>query len=340
MIRSRIALDGTPLTVPTGGIRRYVEELHHALQRCFPNEEFSLVSDQLHPQQGWDRRWWLIGLPKLLRRERFRLFHGADFSVPYLPVAPSVMTVHDLSPWRFPQWQPDAGRIRKRTPLLLTLGLATMVITPSEAVRREVCDRFRLPATRVVATPLAADSRFRPAEPTVRERPYFLFVGTVEPRKNVPLLLDAWRQIAKTQDVDLVIAGREREDAPDLEGTVRMGAVPDEALPGLYSGAVAVLYPSLYEGFGLPALEAMACGAAVITSDDPAIQEVTGDAALRLDPRNGEAWVEAMDAVLAKPELRAGLQERSLRQAAQFSWERTARQTHAVYEEAIARFGR
>ena len=178
-----IALDATPLTVPTGGVTRYTLELARALAGRFPEDEYWLLSDQpfslqsdvprnLHPggraRSAIARKWWLWGLQQEMGRRHVDLFHGTDFSVPYLPFRPSVMTLHDLSPWPSASidasWQPDAGRVRRRTPLLLRAGLAAMVITPSEAVRRAAIERFHLSPDRVVAVPLAASEHFRPVD--------------------------------------------------------------------------------------------------------------------------------------------------------------------------------
>jgi len=248
--------------------------------------------------------------------------------------------LHDLSPWRNPRWHETAGRVRRRTPLLLKLGLATMVLTPSERVRREAIGRFRLPAERIAAVPLAAADHFRPTEAAPRA-PYFLCVATLEPRKNIPFLIDAWRELRRRHPVDLLLAGRRRADFPALEpeaGLTWLGAVPDAALPGLYSGALAALYPSLYEGFGLPVLEAMSCGTAVIASNDAAVAEVAGGAALTLDPADRRAWVEAMAGVVENADLREDLRGRSLARSRRFSWAATARGTHDVYREAVDRF--
>ncbi len=353
----RIALDATPLTLTTGGIRRYTEELSLALARGFPGDEFILLSDQeFRPIPGAPenlilagsprgvsrRRWWSAGLPLEIRRRGVGVFHGTDFATPYLPVCPTVMTVHDLSPWKEPGWHCGAGRVRARGPVLLGLGLATMVITPSEAVRREAIERFRLPPSRVAAIPLAASERFRPVSVSSFADPYFLYAGALEPRKNLAFLVEAWREVASRRKVALVLAGRRREDfppPPDIRGLVMLGEVPEEKLPELYSGAVATLYPSFYEGFGLPVLEAMQCGCPVIVSEDPAIAEVTGNAALRLPHTDHRGWVEAMEAMYLDGAMRSQWVERATKRAQQFSWDRTARETYAVYEEAEARFG-
>jgi glycosyltransferase involved in cell wall biosynthesis len=320
----RAGLDAAPLELSSGGLRRYVEELHRALEAGFPEDEFALIP------RGRGQ-WWSLGLPLHLARTGADVFHGCNFEVPYLPLRPSVLTLHDLSLWLDPAWHPGPNRNRRRTPVLLGLGLPEIVITPTEAVRRQAVERFRLHPSRVVAVP--EGTRLRPARPAPCA-PYILFVGTVEPRKNLPFLLEVWRELRRRKPADLVIAGRTRPGAAALEpepGLRLLGEVPDEELPGLYSGAEAVCYPSLYEGFGLPVLEAMACGAAVITSTDPSIVEVSGDGALHLDARDPKAWLEAL---LSPPDLR----DRALRRASGFTWERTARLTREVYAEAIRRF--
>lgn len=347
-----IALDATPLTVPTGGVHRYTLELARALAKRFPEDEYWLLSDQpfslqsdtprnLHPgdrpRNAIARKWWLWGLQQEMARLHADVFHGTDFSVPYLPLRPSVMTLHDLSPWMDRSWQPDTGRIRRRTPLLFRAGLATMVITPSAAIRRAAIERFHLAPDRVVAVPLAASEQFRPVDVPATEVPYLLFVGTIEPRKNVSRLIEAWREVRKTHVVDLVLAGRVRGDFGriDPEPGLRVaGAVLEDELPGLYSGALAVVYPSLYEGFGLPVLEAMRCGAIVVAPRDPAILEVTGDTAVHVEATDTGGLVKALSEIAAAPENFQNLRERGLRRAGEFSWQRTAEQTREVYDAA------
>lgn len=332
----RIAIDGTPLTVATGGIRRYVEELTAALRSEFPDDQYIVVSDQLTPPRSLiDRRWWLWGLRREMERLGAELFHGTDFSVPYIPSRPSVMTLHDLSPWRADTRASTSDRIRRRTPLLLRLGLATKVITPSEAVRREAIRHFGLPADRVLSVPLAASVHFRPTTPETTGRPYFLHVGTIETRKNLAVVVEAWKELCKSADTDLVFAGQVREPV-EAPGVRFAGAVDEASLPGLYSGATAVLYPSLYEGFGLPVLEAMQSGAMVIASQDPAITEVAGGATLQVDATDVRGWTEAMRSALIHSN-RAQWREKGLLRAAEFSWRKTACRTREVYVEALRR---
>jgi len=338
----RVALDATPLTVPKGGIARYTTELARALARCYPQDEILLLSDQPKPPPTWlSRRWWFWGLPQELKRLAVQVFHGTDYAVPYRRVCPSVLTLHDLSPWLDLSWHHDATRVRRRTPWMLRTHRASMVITMTQAVRRQVLGRFGLPEDRVVVVPLAAAALFQPAPPLQRPNPYFVTVSTLEPRKNLPRLFDAWRELRRSRNVDLLIVGRRRDDFPGLpqaEGLEWLGALEDSALPPLLSGAVAFVYPSLYEGFGLPLLEAMQCGAPVIASTDPALAEVSGGAALHCDPRDTRPWIAAFESMLDNPSLREELRQRSRARAREFSWDRTAHLTHAVYEEAIRRF--
>jgi glycosyltransferase involved in cell wall biosynthesis len=346
------ALDATPLTVPTGGVTRYTSELARALAAHYPDDQYWLLSDQpfimpsavspnllkgTGPRTSAERRWWLWGLEREMIRHRVEVFHGTDFSVPYFSRRPSVMTVHDLSPWLSQETKQDASaRVRRRVPVLLRARIPTMIVTPSEAVRLAAISRFKLDGERVVSVPLAAAGHFRPVEVEAPARPYFLFVGTLEPRKNITRLMEAWREVRKTQEVDLVLAGRAREEfaAPASEPGLRvLGAVPEEKLAALYSGAIAFVYPSLYEGFGLPVLEAMQCGATVITSRDPAIMEVSGGAAVHVDANDVRALAEAM----RERPLRRG---ESLKRAAQFSWSMTAQKTREVYDAASRLFAR
>ena len=352
----KIALDATPLTVPSGGAKRYTEELSLTLAANFPGDEFWLLSDQPFeppanaprnlktgsgPRNVLERRWWLWGLQSQISRLGIDVFHGTDFAVPYLPVGPSVMTFHDLSPWLDHSWHSAAGRVRRRTPALLRLGLATMVITHSEAVRKQAIERFRLQAGRVVSVPLAATAHFRPVSGPREGPPFLLYVGTLEPRKNVNLLLEVWRELRKKYPVDLVLAGRRREDFPEISpepGLYQRGLTPEEELPQLYSNALVCLYPSYYEGFGLPVLEAMQCGAAVIASNDPAVSEVARDGAILLDPNDRRAWIQTLESLLGNPQQLRLMREKALARAADFSWTKTAQLTREVYEQAAERF--
>jgi glycosyltransferase involved in cell wall biosynthesis len=352
----KAALDATPLILSSGGLTRYTQELGRALASEFPEDEFVLLSDQPfdppsrspgnlrspdRPKGPLDRWWWLIGVQRAMSGARCDLFHGTNFAVPWAPLRPSVVTIHDLSPWLDPGWHTGAGFVRRRTPPQLGLGLATMIITPTEAIRRQAIDRFQIHPARITAVPLAAD-HLRPAKAKPWPAPYFVFVGTLEPRKNLGMLLDAWREVYSRHGAHLVLAGQRREDltlplAPE-PGLHLLGEVADEDLAALYTGAAAMVYPSLYEGFGLPVLEAMQCGALVIASRDAAIREVAGDAAILLDAEDRRSWVEAMSAAVERPACTDSLRARSLTRARSFSWARTAHRTMEVYVEALGRW--
>jgi alpha-1,3-rhamnosyl/mannosyltransferase len=222
--------------------------------------------------------------------------------------------------------------------LLLRLGLAKTVITPTETVRKASIERFQLAPETVVAVPLAARELFRPVEPRPTDVPYFLFVGTLESRKNISGLIEAWRAVRQTIPVELWLVGRLREGfpLPQYEGLRHMPGIDDASLPGLYSGASAFVYPSHYEGFGLPVLEAMQCGCPVIASCDPAITEVSGGAAVHVEATEVPALSAAMCKILDDAPMRARLREAGLARAAQFHWKETARRTREVYAAALS----
>jgi glycosyltransferase involved in cell wall biosynthesis len=240
-----------------------------------------------------------------------------------------------------------------------SLRHAARVIAISEHSRQEIMRRYRLPANRVAVTYLAAAEQFRPvtdraALARVRARYglaecYVLALGNLQPRKNLVRLVDAYVQLrgqGHCADVQLVLGGQAQWRESELYVRVRQsgftssicfpGYVDDADLPALYSGALAFVYPSLYEGFGLPPLEAMACGTPVICSNAASLPEVVGDAALTCDPRDTESLAAALAQMIAQAALREELRARGLRRAAQFSWRRCAEETLAVYRATLA----
>lgn len=357
----RIALDATPLAgapggKQVGGIARYTAQLVGALAREFPSDEFILLSDQPFelpcdapnlragrgPKNILERRWWTCGLQRELKRQEADIFHGADFAVPFPATMPAVMTLHDMSPWINAPWVDDdwrerTARVHSRVPWLIRTGAASHIITPSEAIRREAIRFFQVDPQRVTAIPLAAAPHFRPKTPAGARPPYFLFVGMLEPRKDIARLLAAWEILRTRCPVDLVLAGPQRPNHPSIPhrpGLRLRGVVSESDLAELYCGAIALVYPSLYEGFGLPVLEAMQCGTPVIISADPALCETAGDAGLQEQTPEGIA--QAMQRLFDDPAFRAEMQARSLARAAQFTWERTARATCNVYRSMLA----
>ena len=261
---------------------------------------------------------------------------------------PQVTVVLDLIPLTFPQEYPrQQFYFRRLVPAILRES--RVVIAISEATRQQAIRVYGLVPDRVRAIPVGYDAaRFRPDGPVADDGgvPYVLYVGNVLPHKNVPRLIEAVARVAARLPVRLIIAGNGRPAAiRALEGLAdRAGArvelkryVPQDDLPPLYRGARLVVLPSLAEGFGLTALEAMACGIPVVAANASAIPEVVGDAGLLVDPLETGAMTEAMLRVLTDEPLRKELSARGLARAAGFSWERAARQVLAVLDEAAGR---
>ncbi len=318
----------TPLSAggnSIGGLARYTSQLALSLAREYPEDQYLMLSDQPFdlpcsasnlqagalPGNMLERRWWTFGLQRELRRHSAEVFHGVNFAVPFPPSIPAVMTIHDLSPWMTGSqengswvtdtWRARTARIRRRVPLLIKTGAVRHVITPSETIRAEVIRFFRIDPDMVTAIPLAAAAHFRPQPPRSR-RAYFLYAGMFEPRKNVDAIIAAWSDIRSRFDIDLVIAGPRRDATAELQpqtGLEIRGEVSEAELVSLYSGAIALVYPSHYEGFGLPILEAMQCGTPAIISEDRALVETGGDAALRTG--SGFTLRNAMSALLEQP---------------------------------------
>ena len=288
---------------------------------------------------------------------RLDLFHSPDFVLP--PVSgriPTLLTVHDLSFVHYPETFPANLVAYLSRVVPWSIGRATHILADSHSTKRDLAAVWNVPGDRVTVLHSGVNDRFRPVvDPAARaalrarynlgDRPYVLAVGTVQPRKNYEMLVRAFRAVAAQQPHSLVIAGGsgwlteglQAEIARQgLADRVRMaGFVADDDLPGLYSAADLFVFPSLYEGFGLPVLEAMACGTPVVTSNSSSLPEVAGDAAILVDPFDVDQIANAMWLVLSQPDLAAALSEKGLARAAQFTWERTARETIAVYERVL-----
>lgn len=377
----RIGIDGLPLTETLTGIGHYTLELANYLAAATPADEIQVVSPRgyLPSLQSLDapperpanlrlvrsrvspitRHWWSIGLPRYIRRHGIEVFHGTNFEVPLRKVCPTVVTIHDLSMLLYPHTQ-ERKRVRRAQQRLPAMArAATMIITPTENVRREVHEHLQLPLDRLVAVPEAARSCFHRLEPeeTIETRRRFgirheflLFVGTVEPRKNIATLLRAFEEVLRVreQPLQLVIAGRKGwlvddlfeslRRSPAAENILCTGYLSDQDLCALYSSCTALIYPSIYEGFGLPPLEAMACGAPVIASNIPAIKEVVGAAALLVSPESAEELAHSLLELLDSPSIRKELTTAGVKRVAQFSWAHTATATQSVYAEACERF--
>jgi glycosyltransferase involved in cell wall biosynthesis len=306
------------------------------------------------------RHWWAAGLPRHIRQNKYKIFHGTNYDVPLWRGCATVLTIHDLSILLHPETHTRRSVRRARRRLPLMVRIADAIITPTESVRRELCELFNVAPEKVFAIPEAARECFRPMEfadtESVRQRfgvgdEFLLAVGTIEPRKNLSVLINAFEEVIRADpasSLQLVIAGgagwlsgplfEAIERSPVTNRILLTDYLHDDDLRALYASCRAFIYPSLYEGFGLPPLEAMACGAPVITSDIPSLKETTSGAAMLFDPRRFEDLAEKLISLLRDKNARLQLANAGLQHASQFSWARAARETLGVYDEALRTF--
>ena len=379
-LEMHIGLDGLPLTAAKTGVGHYTYELARALASTVPSSRFEIVypstyaaidkpnSALLPPNLILNRvmvgplgrHWWSAGLPRYIRRSKLELFHGTNYDVPLWRRCATVLTIHDLSQLLHSETHEKRSVSRAQRRLPLMSRTADAIITPTESVRVDVCEFLKASPDKVFAIPEAARACFKPlafAETaSVRRRlgigdDFLLSVGTLEPRKNLSVLISALADLARERpesNTQLVIAGGRGwlsnplfeaiEKSPVRDRIVLTDYLNDDDLQTLYSSCRAFVYPSIHEGFGLPPLEAMACGAPVIASRIPALEETTGAAALLFDPKSVSDLTRNILELLENENARRELAAAGQRRAAEFSWEKTARLTWNVYEEAVRRF--
>jgi glycosyltransferase involved in cell wall biosynthesis len=368
----RIAIDARKLR--DFGIGTYVRNLLRQLARLDPSSEYVLlcresdsgIVSELGPNFRAVREQALpysvreqFAIPLDLRREGAQLFHAPHYVLPPLTPCRSVVTIHDCIHVRFPQYLPNrVGYAYARTSLWIATHRAARVITVSEASKRDILRYFHIPESRIDVIYNAIDDRFWHAPSTdemerVRQRyqltaPFILYAGNIKPHKNLERLIEAFhllRQEPALKDVQLLIIGDEVSKYATLRRAVHrhklhkhvrfFGFVSDQTLAALYRLADVFVFPSLYEGFGLPPLEAMASGTPVITSNVSSLPEVVGDAALMIDPYEPRAIAAAMRRVLTEPELREQLRARGLAHARNFSWERSIKRVREIYADVL-----
>ena len=336
------------------GISRYIGELVDALEHVKVQED-ELVLLGRRPEfianaPAARIMWEQTMLPVSMELRRLDVFHGPVHVVPIPTRVPSVMTLHDLAFLRFPEQLPSSRRAFLAAATRVSAQKVDRVITVSQNTASDVIQWLKVPEEKVESIPLAPSSRVKRVSGRSLDvfrmkwnidRPYVLAVGTLEPRKNLPTLLRAFAKIKGEVEHQLVLVGpegwltselRQTLNELDLGDRVRLtGFVRDEELGGWYSAADLFAFPSFYEGFGLPSLEAMHCGTPVLASNSSCFPEVVGEAGVLISPRDTSLWAETMREILRDPAWRAELSRRGLACAAEFSWTRTAEATYRVY---------
>jgi len=384
----RVGFDGRSLASPAGGVRRYARELIRALAalRLGSEQALRLRSGQAlrlrSGQAGYlpglqlvvvgspdDARlpesterlavrrvaptnfgWSLVDLPRAVRGLRLDVFHAPAYTAPLRAVHPLVLTIHDVSYERHPEWYPYRRDPLRRWFYRRSALAADRIITDSEFSRAEIQAAYGIPSERIrvvplgVGRPFAGDPADAPRRNGVSE-PYLLHVGDLHRRRNLTMLVRALGRVRERRGgreaPPLVLVGADRgerarvvDEARRARVAVRFVAPPDdETLAQLYRGARAFVYPSRYEGFGLPLLEAMACGAPIVAARAASIPEVVADAGLLADPESDEDFAEAIARVLEDRALAERLREAGPARAATFTWDRTARETVEVYRD-------
>ena len=364
----RIGFDGRALCSPAAGVRRYAWELFAALAAADRTicpiavgapDELVLPPGIARVDAGrslpTNAGWMLSGLPHAARRARLDLFHAPAYTAPIRGPRPLVVTIHDVSYARHPEWYPYKRDAVRRAFYRFSAAWADRIVTDSVFSKREIAAAYGVSPARIDVVPLAAASAFcaGPSLPLPATMParFVLHVGDLHARRNLEMVaraLDRVRRKSSTlSDVSLVLAGIDRGTGSDLArlsdragGRAPLitfaGTVSEPMLVALYRSAAALVYPSRYEGFGLPVLEAMSCGTPVIAANTSSIPEVLGDAGVLLPSEDEDAWHVAIARVLDDPGHVAQLTARGLARAASFSWQRTALETAAVYRKLLS----
>lgn len=366
-----VILDGRHIQDHFPGIGRYVFNLARGLGNAAAGHRIRLLLSpesknthynldslasapnlELMPTRApvWSIQEQLLGRDRRLMANA-ALWHSAYYLMPYLLPVPAVVTLEDLIPLRLKEAMPGAlNRLIYRALNLFAVHKAAHVITISQAAAQDIKQVLSVPSNRITVIPLAADEGFHAREPVEIERVtdklglpgcYVLYLGSNKPHKNLERLVRAWARVVSS--ATLVIAGHWDGRYDGVQRIVEQLGLKDrvmfrhdvssDELPALLSGAKVFVFPSLYEGFGLTPLEAMACGAPIVCSNASSLPEVVGDAAILFDPLDVDSISSALTLALQDSARRGSMRAKGLEQAARFSWERTARETRRVYEQ-------
>ncbi len=378
----KILVDAIPMTGLLTGIARYLRNLYSAMAAMNHVEVSYLTGKKLvddMPFLADSRKWqkttaavWNLPAPVVFglrsvrwlryesllrgicRKNSFDVYHETAYVPAKLTAMPTIYSIYDLSLRRFRETHPRERVWFFEYFFKHRLQFANHILTISEFIRHEIIEEFKVPPEMVTSIPLAPDPLFCPRSvdevKRVKEQyllpgSYLLFAGSLEPRKNIDLLIEALQ--AAGADIPLVLVGwngwgnkdwLEKIKSNGLKSRIHIiGHVSDNDLVAIYNGAIALVYPSLYEGFGLPIVEAMACGCPVICSNAASMPEVAGDAAILIDPGRSDELAAAIETIVYDSEVGNTLVERGFKQAGSFSWEQTARETLKLFK--IVAFG-
>lgn len=365
----RIGIECTPMLGNRSGVGHYTEQIVTHLAQARPEWEFTLFSNRplagftvpgaslangYFPRSRW--LWMQLKLPGAIRQAQPDLCHFPNNSAPVWHVMPYVTTIHDASLFLYRRHHPWSRLLALRLLLPLVARQATAVITDSESARADLMRVLHLPPQKVHAIHLAVADAFQPVTDSQEQErlqkkynlppQFILYVGAIEPRKNIHRLIQAMAQLHQMgTPAHLCLVGPNGRLLDELQqaaaqvglaGFVHyLGYVSQADLPGLYSLATVFAFPSLYEGFGLPPLEAMACGTPVLTSRQTAMEEVCGEAAWLVDPHDVSEMADGLHTLLMDANQRGMLQEKGLERVKQFTWAQTAEKTAVVYEQAL-----
>jgi glycosyltransferase involved in cell wall biosynthesis len=321
----KVAIDVSPLRQTRAGTARYLRGLLPHLERLVDLQHLAWGGGGRLTAVARDAVWYPIALSR--RARGADVLHCPTFRGPARSSTPLVVTVHDLAVLRHPEAFNRWTRTYSRVTVPRVVRAADRVIAVSEFTKREVVELLGVEESRIRVVPNAAGAAFAP-DGEQADGEYVLAVGTLEPRKNLPRLARA----ARRADVELRVAGPRGWGSVEAEGATFLGFVPDDELARLYRGALCVAYPSLYEGFGIPVLEALACGAAVVTSAGTAMADVADGAAVLVDPRDEESIAAGIREAIAR---RGELGRKGPAIARGYAWSRSAELTAAVYRELV-----
>jgi glycosyltransferase involved in cell wall biosynthesis len=352
-----IAFDGRALASPAGGVRRYVTELFGALavahpevrwvgigapaDRCPPGVVAAPASRSLPTNLGW----MATGLPAATRRLRPALLHAPAYAAPLAPGCPVVVTLHDVSYARHPEWYPGQLDPLRRWFYRRSATSAARILTDSTFSRDEIVAAYGIDAARIAVVPLAAGSAFVPPAAGAARTPTVLHVGDLHPRRNLSMLLDVVIALRTSHPalstLVLRLIGADRGIASALVAQAASaghadalqidGQIPESALVEAYQTAAVLAYPSQYEGFGLPLLEAMACGTPVVASRAASMPEVVGDAGILVSATDRQEWFTHLRRVCTEVSVARAMADAGYTRAATFTWARTADLTFAAY---------